>query len=90
MRTSLIKLHEIEEFLSGHISTENRIVFEANLMLDNELVADVKNQLDAYTIIKLYGRQNLKTELEILHARLVTDPKNKSFRDHIFKIFKKN
>ena len=90
MRTSLTRLNAIEDFLSGNVSLDNKIVLEANIMLDKELATDVKSQDEAYKIIKLYSRQCLKSELEILHGRLLADPKNKSLWYHILKIFQKN
>lgn len=90
MRTSLTRLRAIEQFLSGNISTENRMVFEAHLLLDNELATDVKSQEESYNIIKFHGRQTLKAELEILHQKLAGDPKNKMFWRHIQSIFQRN
>jgi hypothetical protein len=90
MRTSLTRLAAIEEFISGEVSSENKILFEANLILDKELVIDVRHQKQAYQIIRLFCRQTLRSELENIHENLFTEPKNKPFRDRILKIFQKN
>jgi hypothetical protein len=90
MRTSLTRLSSIEEFLAGNISQENRIVFDANLLLDNQLAIDISSQAEAYKIIKLCSRQILKSELETLHGKLLANPENKSFWSSIRKIFQKN
>jgi hypothetical protein len=90
MRTSLTRLSSIEEFLSGNFSQENRISFEAKLLLDSKLAIDASSQAEAYKIIKRYSRQILKSELEALHRKLLVSPENKSFWSNIRKIFQKN
>lgn len=90
MRTSLARLRTIEEFVSDNITVENKILFEANLVIDNTLANDVKCQIEAYKMIRHYGRQSLKSELEMLHGKLIKEPKNRAFWEHIRGIFQKN
>jgi hypothetical protein len=90
MRTSLTRLNTIEDFLSGKLSVDERILLEANLLLDKEMATDMRCQDEAYKIIRFCSRQGLKSELEILHRKMLMDPKNKSFWNHVRKIFQKN
>jgi hypothetical protein len=90
MRTSLDKLNMIENFLSGQLSPEGRVLFDAQLVLDKDLSDDLSAQRGAYKIIRAYSRQSLKSELEILHTELQRDSKLKSFWQNIYKIFQGN
>lgn len=90
MRTSLDKLNMIENFLSGQLSPEGRVLFDAQLVLDKDLSDDLSAQRGAYKIIRAYSRQSLKSELEILHTELQRDSKLNSFWQNIYKIFQGN
>jgi hypothetical protein len=80
----------IENFLSGQLSPEGRVLFDAQLVLDKDLSDDLSAQRGAYKIIRAYSRQSLKSELEILHTELQRDSKLKSFWQNISKIFQGN
>lgn len=90
MRTSLGRLATIEDFLSGQITPEGKILVDAQLVLDKDLSVDLSAQREAYKIIRAYSRQSLRSELAILHSELQRDSKLKSFWQSIYKIFQKN
>jgi hypothetical protein len=90
MRTSLNKIQKIEAFLTEGIAPEERVLFEASQLLDHNLAEDVILQREAYAIISAYGRAQLKTELNLLHHKLLTDPSKKTFWDLILTIFQKH
>lgn len=90
MRTSLNKIQTIEDFLTGAIAPEERIVFEANQLLNRGLAEEVMLQRETYRVIAAYSRVQLKDELNSLHRKLLTDPSKKTFRDLILTIFKKD
>ena len=87
MRTSLTRLSTIEQFLDGSMLPENKIVFEASVLLDSDIIPDIEAQEKAYDIIRVCSRQMLKAELDLIHHKLMESPKNKSFRERIYKIF---
>lgn len=88
MRTSLTRLNTIEEFVAGTLSPEDKILFIANLQLDEALPTDVADQRKAYAIIRRCSRQQMKSELDQLHHHLMTN--NKTFLNRILAIFQKN
>lgn len=40
-----------------------------------------------HAIVKQYGRKKLRTQLEIIHHQLFTDPGKVSFKDKILRMF---
>jgi hypothetical protein len=88
MRTSLNKIQAIENFITGAIAPSERILFEANQLLDPALADEVKLQRNTYDIITAYNRALLKDELNCLHHKVMNDPSKKSFADLIRSIFK--
>lgn len=90
MRTSLNNIESNEKFLTGTLEPQEAILFEARLLLDNELKSDVFAQRKVYELIRLNGRTRLTKELEELHTKIFTDPSRRSFREKIFHLFKRN
>lgn len=89
MRTSLNNLQLTEDCLLGRASGEQRVLFEANLLLNPVLREDVRWQRKTYLIIREYGRQQLRTELEQVHQALFTAPQHRTFRERVFEFFRK-
>lgn len=87
MRTSLNKLQEIENFLMQKADTGDALVFEARMIVDNELAAEVAQQRDTYTVINQYGRRKLKAGLEAAHQQLFSLPKYQRFKERILAMF---
>lgn len=88
MRTSLLKLQEIERHLLQRGNTEGRLLFEAQMIIDSELAENVAVQKNAYTLINLYGRVKLKAGLEAVHQQLFTQTKYQRFSKKIMALFK--
>ena len=88
MRTSLIKLQEIEEFVLQSADVTDRLVFEARMIVDPALAHEVTRQKETYTLIQQYGRRKLKAELEAVHQTLFTQPIHRRFRQKILSLFK--
>lgn len=89
MRTSLIEAEQIEAHLLQLSSPGDALVFEAKLLLDDELHEKIQWQKAAYNKIKLYGRIQLKREIEAVHQTLFNTAKHTSFSEKIRQIFKK-
>lgn len=89
MRTSLIETEQIEAHLLQLSAPGDALVFEAKLLLDDELNEKLQWQKSAYHKIKLYGRNQLKQEIEAVHQSLFTQPLHKSFSNKIRRIFSK-
>jgi len=89
MRTSLIETEQIEAHLLLLSSPGDALVFEAKLLLDDELNDKLQWQKSAYDKIKLYSRSQLKQEIEAVHKSLFSQARHKSFSEKIRQIFSK-
>ena len=89
MMTSLTETKEIEAYLSGKLNDGETVVFEAKLILDQTLKDKVSWQKKTYDLIRVFGRKKLKSELEIVHQQLFTEPKHQNFREKVFQLFSK-
>ncbi|HEY0652398.1 MAG TPA: hypothetical protein VGD65_04680 [Chryseosolibacter sp.] len=89
MRTSLNKIQTIEDFLTGSMEAEDRLVFEATILVDKSLADEVSLQRATYCHIRSYGREQLRNELDTIHHKLMNNQSDRTFRDLIFSIFQK-
>jgi len=87
MRTSLIETEQIEAHLMRRSEPGDQLVFEARLLLAPELHEKMQWQQEAYCMIKLYGRNQLKQEIEAVHQRLFTQKEHLSFSQKIRRLF---
>jgi hypothetical protein len=87
MRTSLIKTEQIEAYLTRRSEPGDQLVFEARLLLEPELHEKMQWQQEAYRMIKLYGRDQLKQEIETVHQKLFTQKEHLSFAQKIRRLF---
>jgi hypothetical protein len=87
MRTLLNEVLAIENHLHEKALPEERLVFQAKMILDTELQDKVTAQKQVYHLINQYGRKQLKAELEAVHHKLFTDPEHLSFAQRIRKLF---
>ena len=84
MRKSLRDIQSIERHLSGDLPELERHTFQQRLCTEPELWEQVERQRVAYRLIRRYGREQLRNELQVLHRRLMARP---SFRRRIRRIF---
>ncbi|MBW4888447.1 hypothetical protein KXQ82_01915 [Mucilaginibacter sp. HMF5004] len=88
MRTLLNEVQEIEAHLLKRSSPGDALVFEAQLILDDELQEKVHYQQKTYELISFYGRRQLKREIEAVHQKLFTQTEYRSFATRILNLFK--
>lgn len=88
MRTSLNKIQEIEGFVLQSADVSDRLVFEACMIINPDLIQEVSLQKEAYALIQQYSRRKLKAELEDIHQALFTQPVHHHFREKIRTLFK--
>jgi len=88
MMTSLNNTRLIEKYILGTLSSKDKLVFEARLLLNPMLRMDLHFQKKTYKLIKMYHREKLKDELETLNQRIFSDPDKIIFQQNIFKLFK--
>jgi hypothetical protein len=87
MRTSLIETEQIEAHLMRRSEPGDQLVFEARLLLESELHEKVQWQQEAYRMVRLYGRDQLKQEIEAVHQKLFTQKEHTSFSQKIRRLF---
>jgi hypothetical protein len=88
MPTSWNDTLQIETYLDKGMSNGDALVFEVRLILEPNLVDKIKWQQKAYTLIKSYGRQQLKQEIELVHEQLFTQKAHAGFSQKIKALFK--
>lgn len=84
MRKPLHEVHEIEQFLQQQLPNADRLVFEAKMLVAPALQQQVRHQRKAYQLVRWFGRQQKKQQLDALHERLLLDPQ---FRHSITSLF---
>jgi hypothetical protein len=89
MRTSLIETEQIEAHLLNLSEPGDALVFEARLLLEPELRNKMHWQRKTYHIVRQYGRQQLKQEIEAVHQQLFNRPEHARFRQKIMRLFTK-
>jgi hypothetical protein len=89
MRTSLIETEQIEAHLLKLSNPGDTLVFEARLLLEPDLHQKSVWQRETYNMIRSYGRDQLKKEIEAVHQKLFTQPEHRSFSQKIRQLFSK-
>lgn len=87
MRTSLSEIKNIEDHLFERMGEEEKLLFDARLILDDSLREKVRWQQKTYGLIQQYGRKKLKSELETIHRKLFRMQEYSGFQQKIFKLF---
>jgi hypothetical protein len=81
MTTSPNDLKDAENFLTGKMAPDDALLFQAT--------HDTGMLRKTFSLIRQFGRRNLKAEIEQVHQRLFTDPDKISFREKIERLFTK-
>ena len=87
MRTSLNNIATIEAHLHKKQQPADALLFDAKLLLDDDLQVNVTAQQQVYSLVQQYGRKQLKQEIETVHQQLFNTTKHLSFRQKIARIF---
>lgn len=87
MRTSLNNIALTERHLLKKSTPASALLFEAKMLINEDLQSDVAAQQQVYSLVKQYGRKQLKAEIEAVHQQLFTQPEHRSFRQKIARIF---
>jgi len=83
----LIETEKIEAHLMHRSEPGDQLVFEARLLLESELHEKMQWQQEAYRMVKLYGRDQLKQEIEAVHQKLFMQKEHLSFSQKISRLF---
>ncbi|GAA3945295.1 hypothetical protein GO495_30950 [Chitinophaga oryziterrae] len=88
MRTSLNNIKAIDDYLLGHMAPADAILFEANILLNNDLINEIQHQQSAYEIIRQYSRQKIKDEIVAVQEKLAAAPQYRGYMQRIANLFK--
>ena len=89
MRTSLNNIKEIDDHVLGVAAPQDGLLFEAKMILNPELRANVYWHRQTLNLVHQYGRQQLRADIEAIHQQLFTQPEHRSFRETILRFFKR-
>ena len=90
MKISWNDTRHIERYLDNELSKEEKILFEAQLVLDSRFKLNVGLQKQVHSLIKLYGRRKMKAEIGRIHHKLFQNPEHVIFQQRIQQLFKDN
>ena len=89
MRTSLIEIEQIENYLLKKGDIQDRLLTEATILTDPKWKENADWQSKSHNLIHLYGREKLKQEIKAIEWHLFNSTKHKSFQNKMRSIFKR-
>ena len=89
MRTSLNNIKEVDDHLLGLSAPQDNLLFEAKMILNPELSANVFWHKQTLNLVQQYGREQLRADIEAVHTKLFILPEHQSFRQTILRFFKR-
>jgi hypothetical protein len=89
MKTSPNNTRAIEQYLTGSLNPVGALLFQVRLLTDPGLRANLAEQKQVYALVQRFGRQQLRSRLEMIHRDLFQDPKHKSFQQEVYRNFTK-
>jgi hypothetical protein len=87
MRTSLAKIKEQDDFLSGRLSPEEEALFQAKLIIDAPLRLDLFLLKRTLALVQLFSRRQLRAEIEQVHETLFSGAEHADFQQQVREIF---
>ena len=88
MATSPNDIVETEKYLMGQLPAEDKLLFDAQLLIDPVLKLNTRVQERIYSLVQLYGRKRLKKEIISAQIKIFSDPEKGDFQNRIHSIFK--
>lgn len=90
MRTSLNEIRQNEAYLLHNMEPGDALAFGAEMMVNKRRRVDLAIQEKLYAVVRLYGRKQLRAEIEQVHQELFQNPVHASFRGKIARIFRRH
>ena len=88
MATSRNEIIKTEKYLTGQLPVEDKLLFDAQLLIHPVLKLNTRVQEKIYYLIHLYGRKRLKSEIASVQRKVFNDPDKADFQNRIHSIFK--
>ncbi|WP_020598831.1 hypothetical protein [Spirosoma panaciterrae] len=70
MRPLLNEVQLLEDYLKGTLPEDQQLDVEVRLLWDQDVQQKLASQQRAYRALRLFGRRQLRAELEAIHIRL--------------------
>ena len=87
MRRSLRDIALLEAYLAQNLHPADRQLLQTRLLTEADLYEDLQAQQSVMALIRQYGRQDLRKELERIHQSLRHDPVKKGWWSQILALF---
>lgn len=87
MKTSGTDIQTIDAYLHNNLLPEDRIIFEARLIISPLLRMQLMAQRSVYRLVALYHRKKLKAEIEQVHQTIFDSIHHHDLQQDIRKIF---
>ena len=88
MATSPNDSQKTEKYLLGQLPVDERLLFDAQLLINPVLKLNTLVQKRIYSLVQLYGRKSMKKEIAAIQNKIFNDPEKKDFQERIHSIFK--
>jgi hypothetical protein len=88
MKTSSTDLSRTEKFLRGELRTPDALVYEANLLIDEDMRKKTFYHRMVHSLVRAYHRKKLKAEVQDVHNQLFNDPAKAHVWREVIKLFK--
>ena len=87
MMTSYKETQLIEHHILNQLNVEDRLVFDARLLIDRTLRENVFFQKQVYQLVKLFNRRKVKRQVERIHEKIFSDLTKVEFQQTVLKFF---
>ena len=87
MKTSWKKTKRWDEYLHRQAPPEDALLVEAELLLNPDLPETLRWQQRTYALVRQYGRQQLRREIQAVQDQLFHQPKHRGFQRIIRQLF---
>lgn len=84
MRPALVEIETIDKYILHQMGAEDKLVFEAKILLNEELSRAVVAQRKTHKLLRLFWRKQQRDKLEIIYQQLLQE---KTFLNGLKAIF---
>jgi hypothetical protein len=85
MRQQLEEIKQIDQYILHELSDEEKILMDARMILSPVLKKNWWHQLRIHKLIRSFGREQKRAQLNSMHDRLMKDP---GFRQKMQSMFR--
>ena len=90
MKTSWKNTQRLDDYLGQRLNPEEALLIEARLVLEPELRDTLRWQQQTHALVRAYGRQQLRREIQSAQQKVFHQPEHHGFRQTILRLFSKH